>query len=192
VAAAEHAAELIESALVRVEDPAVAEMPFADQAGAIAGGFQVVRKRVFAGWPSETIRADGIFLGTSIQISLVAEAPRIATGEKPRAGRRTNGAGNVSMAAKSAAGRQAVDVRCLDGGAAGAAEIAVAHVVGEDDDDVRFFRGDVIAQLDDLVGAVIAKLEQLKLLENTLVIVSSDNGPVLFDGYEDGAVEKND
>jgi hypothetical protein len=83
-------------------------------------------------------------------------------------------------------------VRCLDGGAAGAAEIAVAHVVGEDDDDVRFFRGDVIAQLDDLVGAVIAKLEQLKLLENTLVIVSSDNGPVLFDGYEDGAVEKND
>lgn len=50
----------------------------------------------------------------------------------------------------------------------------------------------MIAQLDDLVGAVIAKLEQLKLLENTLVIVSSDNGPVLFDGYEDGAVEKND
>ena len=52
-------------------------------------------------------------------------------------------------------------------------------------------RGDVIAQLDDHVGAVIAKLEQLKLLENTIVIVSSDNGPVLFDGYEDDAVAKN-
>ncbi len=52
-------------------------------------------------------------------------------------------------------------------------------------------RGDVIAQLDDHVGAVIAKLEQLKLLENTLVIVTSDNGPVLDDGYEDDAVEKN-
>jgi arylsulfatase A-like enzyme len=51
-------------------------------------------------------------------------------------------------------------------------------------------RGDVIAQLDDHVGAVIAKLEQLKLLENTIVILTSDNGPVLYDGYEDGAVEK--
>jgi arylsulfatase A-like enzyme len=51
-------------------------------------------------------------------------------------------------------------------------------------------RGDVIVQLDDHVGAVIAKLEQLKLLENTIVVVTSDNGPVLHDGYEDGAVEK--
>ncbi|MEX1049759.1 MAG: arylsulfatase [Akkermansiaceae bacterium] len=52
-------------------------------------------------------------------------------------------------------------------------------------------RGDVIAQLDDHVGAVIAKLEQLKLLEKTIVIVTSDNGPVLDDGYADGAIEKN-
>jgi arylsulfatase A-like enzyme len=52
-------------------------------------------------------------------------------------------------------------------------------------------RGDVIVQLDDHVGAVIAKLERLKLLENTLVIVTSDNGPVLDDGYADDAVEKN-
>ena len=52
-------------------------------------------------------------------------------------------------------------------------------------------RGDVIAQLDDHVGAVIAKLEQFKLLENTIIIVSSDNGPVLDDGYQDGAIEKN-
>jgi arylsulfatase A-like enzyme len=52
-------------------------------------------------------------------------------------------------------------------------------------------RGDVIAQLDDHVGAVIAKLEQLKLLENTIVIVTSDNGPVLDDGYADSAVAKN-
>jgi arylsulfatase A-like enzyme len=51
-------------------------------------------------------------------------------------------------------------------------------------------RGDVIAQLDDHVGAVMKKLEQLKLLENTIVIVSSDNGPVLDDGYDDQAVAK--
>ncbi len=52
-------------------------------------------------------------------------------------------------------------------------------------------RGDAIVQLDDHVGAVIAKLEQLKLLENTIVILTSDNGPVLDDGYEDEAVAKN-
>jgi arylsulfatase A-like enzyme len=52
-------------------------------------------------------------------------------------------------------------------------------------------RGDVIAQLDDHVGAVMKKLEDLKLLENTIVVVTSDNGPVLDDGYEDHAVEKN-
>lgn len=52
-------------------------------------------------------------------------------------------------------------------------------------------RGDVIAQLDDHVGAVVAKLEQLKLRENTIVIVTSDNGPVLDDGYTDDAVAKN-
>ncbi|MEX1114308.1 MAG: arylsulfatase [Akkermansiaceae bacterium] len=52
-------------------------------------------------------------------------------------------------------------------------------------------RGDVIAQLDDHVGAVIAKLEQMKLLGNTIVMLSSDNGPVLDDGYEDDAVAKN-
>ncbi len=51
-------------------------------------------------------------------------------------------------------------------------------------------RGDAIVEFDDCVGAVMKKLEQLKLIENTLVIVSSDNGPVLNDGYKDGAVEK--
>lgn len=52
-------------------------------------------------------------------------------------------------------------------------------------------RGDAIAQFDWSVGKVIAKLTELKLATNTLVILSSDNGPVLFDGYWDGAVEKN-
>ncbi len=52
-------------------------------------------------------------------------------------------------------------------------------------------RGDVIAQLDDHVGAVIAKLDQLKLRENTIVIVTGDNGPVLNDGYDDDADVKN-
>lgn len=52
-------------------------------------------------------------------------------------------------------------------------------------------RGDVIQQLDAAAGTIIQTLERLGVSENTLVIVSSDNGPVLFDGYFDGAREKN-
>jgi len=50
-------------------------------------------------------------------------------------------------------------------------------------------RGDVIQQFDDAVGKVLDTLDRLKLADNTLIIVSSDNGGVMDDGYADGAVE---
>lgn len=49
-------------------------------------------------------------------------------------------------------------------------------------------RGDVILQTDWSVGQVLATLENLGLAEHTLVIFTSDNGPVIDDGYEDQAV----
>ena len=51
-------------------------------------------------------------------------------------------------------------------------------------------RGDVIVETDWCVGELMKTLEKEGLLENTLVIFSSDNGPVLNDGYYDDAVEK--
>lgn len=51
-------------------------------------------------------------------------------------------------------------------------------------------RGDAIVQLDWCTGEILKKLDQHGLTENTLVIFSSDNGPVLNDGYYDDAVEK--
>jgi len=51
-------------------------------------------------------------------------------------------------------------------------------------------RGDAIVQFDYCVGEILKKLDELQLAENTLVILSSDNGPVLDDGYKDGANEK--
>lgn len=50
-------------------------------------------------------------------------------------------------------------------------------------------RGDAILQFDHSVGRVLATLDRLGLTENTIVILSSDNGPVVDDGYADGAVE---
>ncbi len=51
-------------------------------------------------------------------------------------------------------------------------------------------RGDVIAEADWCIGEFMKTLEEEGLLENTLIIFTSDNGPVLNDGYFDDAVEK--
>lgn len=51
-------------------------------------------------------------------------------------------------------------------------------------------RGDVILQLDWSLGEIIHVLDSLGLSENTLIVFTSDNGPVLDDGYQDQAVEK--
>lgn len=52
-------------------------------------------------------------------------------------------------------------------------------------------RGDVILEADWCVGEIMKTLKNEGLLENTLIVFSSDNGPVLNDGYYDEAVEKN-
>ncbi|TVZ55639.1 arylsulfatase A-like enzyme [Lutibacter sp. Hel_I_33_5] len=51
-------------------------------------------------------------------------------------------------------------------------------------------RGDVIVEADWIIGEFINTLKEEGLLENTLIVFSSDNGPVLNDGYFDDAVEK--
>ena len=48
------------------------------------------------------------------------------------------------------------------------------------------FRGDSMVAFDWAVGQVLDALEQNGLAENTIVIFSSDNGPVYDDGYDDG------
>ncbi len=50
-------------------------------------------------------------------------------------------------------------------------------------------RGDVIQQVDWEVGEIMKTLDRLDLAKNTIVIFSSDNGPILFDGYYDRSVE---
>src|SRR6185295_8076443 len=51
-------------------------------------------------------------------------------------------------------------------------------------------RGDVILQFDWTVGELLKTLDDHKLTANTLVIFTSDNGPVVDDGYKDQAKEK--
>jgi arylsulfatase A-like enzyme len=51
-------------------------------------------------------------------------------------------------------------------------------------------RGDAILEFDWSVGEILGALDRLALADNTLVIVTSDNGPVVDDGYQDQAVER--
>ncbi|MFO1528347.1 MAG: arylsulfatase [Kiritimatiellia bacterium] len=50
-------------------------------------------------------------------------------------------------------------------------------------------RGDAIVEFDWQVGELMKTLERHGLAEKTLVVLCSDNGPVLDDGYKDQAVE---
>jgi arylsulfatase A len=52
------------------------------------------------------------------------------------------------------------------------------------------FRADSIVQFDWCVGELMKALDRLGLAENTLVVLCSDNGPVMDDGYQDFALEK--
>lgn len=50
-------------------------------------------------------------------------------------------------------------------------------------------RGDSLLQFDWIVGNILESLEKNGLTENTLIVLTSDNGPVVDDGYADRAVE---
>ncbi|MDD3787952.1 MAG: arylsulfatase [Petrimonas sp.] len=49
-------------------------------------------------------------------------------------------------------------------------------------------RGDAILQFDWSVSEVVRALKEAGIYDNTLIIVTSDNGPVVDDGYQDEAV----
>lgn len=51
-------------------------------------------------------------------------------------------------------------------------------------------RGDAILEADWCVGQLLDYLDKNNLTKNTLIFFTSDNGPVLNDGYYDDAVEK--
>ncbi|MEX2591795.1 MAG: arylsulfatase [Anditalea sp.] len=51
-------------------------------------------------------------------------------------------------------------------------------------------RGDAIVEADWCIGELMNTLDEEGVLENTLIIFTSDNGPVVNDGYYDDAVEK--
>ena len=48
------------------------------------------------------------------------------------------------------------------------------------------YRGDAMVSLDWVTGEIMKMLDEHRIADNTIVIFSSDNGPVYDDGYDDG------
>lgn len=51
-------------------------------------------------------------------------------------------------------------------------------------------RGDALAVFDWCIGRLVQTLKKEGIYDNTMIVISSDNGPVLFDGYWDGSIQR--
>ena len=49
--------------------------------------------------------------------------------------------------------------------------------------------GDVIEEFDDCMEQLVQALKENGLYENTIMVITSDNGPMVKEGYDDGALE---
>jgi arylsulfatase A-like enzyme len=49
--------------------------------------------------------------------------------------------------------------------------------------------GDVIEEFDSYIGEIVKALKRKGIYDNTLLIITSDNGPQIKEGYEDGGLE---
>ena len=107
------------------------QMPLAHDAGDVAGRFQAIGQGGLG---------DGQPLGAAARIELVAEAVLVAAGQQPRAGRRAVGSGYISVGEPHPGGGQPVQVRRGDILTAVEAHVRIAHVIADNDQDVRFLR----------------------------------------------------
>ena len=118
----------LEPALVGAERLAVAQVPLAEVAGAVAGVAQRVRQRPLV-LPQQRTAADGV---------PDAGAVAVVAGQQAGAGRRAGGA-DVKVREAHPVGMVAVDVGGADHVVAVATQVAVALIVSQDEDDVRPF-----------------------------------------------------
>ncbi len=147
VGVAEQLAEVfVKAAVEGVVLVLVAEVPFAEGAGGVAGGLEALCDGGLAGGQAEAVN---VGLGHPFSadfaplLDLVAEGELDAGALLPAPGHETDAGGGadggvgVEVGELHALGGEAVYVRGADVFGAGAAEVAVAHVIHEDEDDVR-------------------------------------------------------
>src|SRR5205807_6073598 len=122
---------VVEPALLRVELVRVSEVPLPDPPGDVPRGLQPVGNGGF-GERKPDVRTGAV--------KLVAEPRLIAPGEQSGARRRAVRPGNVPAGEPRAGLRQRVEVRRRDVLAPLYPDVRVAHVVGDDEYDIRHLR----------------------------------------------------
>jgi hypothetical protein len=112
-----------------------AEAPFAETAGGVARGFEKFRERDGVGGDGE--------LALGFQLAVVADegVAGMFAGHEHAARRSADVVPRVVMRELQALGGEAVEVRRADEFLAEGADVAVAEIVGEDEDDVGRTRG---------------------------------------------------
>ena len=118
----------------------VGEMPLAEVGGAVAGLLEEAgqRGRVRV---EPVGHASGVVLGRRREMLVDGVPGRVTPGHQGRAAGRADGVEHVELEEVRALSGEPVDVGGLQPRMAVAREVAPAPVVGEDDDDVRLFRG---------------------------------------------------
>lgn len=135
VASLEHTDKVIEAPFVRMELGAHPKVPLADEGCLVAEGLEVVGDGMFGSGEAEKFGPGGVFGGALVEVTLVSEAAGIAAGEESGAGGGADRGGDIPAGAQDSAVGEGVELRSLDGGGARAAEVAVSHVVGQDDEE---------------------------------------------------------
>ena len=125
--AALHAEELVEATVEGVLAVAPAQLPLADGAGRVAGGAHDLGQ-------GRLVRVQAVV--PARRVEFVALPLRVASRHQAGTGRAADGRGDVAGLEPDAAAGEFVDVRGVDDLAAVDADVAVAEVVGQDEDDV--------------------------------------------------------
>src|SRR5262249_20061860 len=117
-----------------------AHVPFAEMASGVAGSLE--RARDGGGFWIEEVRLfRAAIAGAGLEEIGDAPARGVHPGEKTGARRRADGRGDVELSELGSFSGETVDVRRGNEVAAVAADVAVAHVVGEEEEDVGFGGG---------------------------------------------------
>ena len=145
--AAVDAAPIHIEALIFRPEPFRTEMPFTGQEGRVTAGLQCLGQRRLVQRQPVGIRCRQVagialpFLGLGRADVIRDTRPlRPFAREQARARRRTDRTGGICASEPGSIPRHAVEVRCLVKGAAVAAEIAPAQIVGQEQDDVGLLR----------------------------------------------------
>jgi hypothetical protein len=131
--------EVVIAAFERTEIRQRAEVPLADERRSVTCFSEQRRQRRMLGWEADGIDAldsSGTRCGNRF-FQANAKPVLIASGDERRARCRTDCGIGVALSEADAAGGDAVDVRCLQIGAAVASHIGVTEIISHDEEDVR-------------------------------------------------------